>query len=225
MKLTRNRKLHRFFDVTEGIFGRNVVLFGGLMLPYIVMPAVSLKTAVALMVAMLFSVLLGMAAAQFVSKQKDWVRYIVVTVAALGGVALARLPIRLISSEIFDTLGIYLPLMAVNSIVVLYAAEHARRDGVASALFKGVGAVFGFGLVVCTVGALREFLLTGAVWGVPVASISFPAAGTVFFGFILLAFFGAAVQAIRRTIMGINLRLDNPTAEDLLRQQKERMVD
>ena len=35
----------------------------------------------------------------------------------------------------------------------------------------------------------------------------------------------AAVQALRRCLMGLNLRLDNPTAEELLRRQEERMVD
>ena len=225
MKLTRNRKAHRFFSLTEGIFGHNVVLISGFMLPYIIMPAVSLKTAVALTVALLFAVLLGMAAALLVSKQKDWVRYIVVTIAALGGVALSRFAIRLISTEIFDTLGIYLPLMAVNSIIVLHAARPAARDKALSNLGRGLAAVVGFGLVACTVGALRELLLTGAVWGIPVTTPSFPAAGTVFFGFILLAFFSAAVQAVRRLFMGINLRLDNPTAEELIRRQEERMVD
>ncbi|MBP0963404.1 MAG: hypothetical protein J6Q99_03830 [Oscillospiraceae bacterium] len=225
MKLTRNRKMHRFFRATEGIFGRNVVLISGFMLPYIVMPAVSLKTAVALTVAMLFTVLLGVLAARLVSKQNDWVRYIVVTLAALGGVALSRFALRLISTEIFDSLGIYLPLMAVNSIVVLYAALRADRDNLPSALIRGLSAVVGFGLVACAVGALRELLLTGAVWGVPVTTLSFPAAGTVFFGFILLAFFSAAVQALRRLWAGVNLRLDNPTAEELKRQQEERMVD
>jgi len=225
MKLTRNRKLHRFFGATKGIFGQNVVLVGGLMLPYIIMPAVSLKASVALTVAMLFTVIMGMAAAQFVSKLDDWMRYIIVTLASLGGVALSRLVIRLISTEIFDTLGIYLPLMAVNSIVVLYAAERAKRENLLHTLAYGFSTVVGFGLVACTVGALRELMLSGTIWGVPVAAISFPAAATVFSGFIILAFFGAAVQALRRAVMGLNLRLDNPTAEDLLRQQEERMVD
>ena len=225
MKLTRNRKMHRFFRATEGILGGNVVLISGFMLPYIVMPAISLKTAVALTIAMLFTVLLGTAAAQLVSKQNDWVRYIVVTTAALGGVALSRFALRLISTEIFDALGIYLPLMAVNSIVVLYAARRAGSESLLSAFGRGVASVVGFGLVACIVGALRELLLTGAVWGVPVATLSFPAAGTVFFGFILLAFFSAAVQAVRRFWAGVNLRLDNPSAEELVRQQEERMVD
>ena len=225
MKLTRNRKQKRFFKATEGIFGHNVVLFSGLMLPYIVMPAVNLKTAVALTVAMLFTVLLGMAAGYLVSGKSDLVRYIAVTVAALGGVAVSRFVIRLISSEIFDTLGIYLPLMAVNSIILLFAAQRFHKEKALHIVGRMLATVVGFGLVACTVGLVRELLLTGSIWGAPVAAISFPAAGMVFFGFILLAFFGAAVQALRRCLMGLNLRLDNPTAEELLRRQEERMVD
>ncbi len=225
MKLTRNRKQNRFFKATEGIFGHNVVLYSGLMLPYIVMPAVNLKTAVALTVAMLFTVLLGMAAGYLVSGKSDLVRYIAVTVASLGGVAVSRFVIRLISTEIFDTLGIYLPLMAVNSIVLLFVAQHVERKNMLRSLGRCLACVVGFGLVACLVGLVRELLLTGSIWGISVAAISFPAAGMVFFGFILLAFFGAAVQGLRRCIMGLNLRLDNPTAEELLRQQEERMVD
>ena len=225
MKLTRNRKMHRFFGATEGIFGRNVVLVSGFLLPYIIMPAVSLKTAVALTIAMLFSVLFGLAAFYFVARLDDWLRYVIITSAALCGVALSRVVIRLISSEIFDTLGIYLPLMAVNSIVVLYATVRASRKNMPKAVLRGLACVVGFGLVACTVGTVREILLGGTVWGKAVANISFPAAATVFFGFVAVAFFGAAVQAVRRAIVKINLRLDNPTAEDLLRQQEERMVD
>ena len=169
--------------------------------------------------------MMEIAAAQFISKLDDWVRYILITLASLGGVALSRLVIRLVSAEIFDTLGIYLPLMAVNSIVVLCAAERARRENLLHTAVYGLSTVVGFSLVACTVGALRELMLSGSIWGTPVATVSFPVAATVFFGFIMVAFFGAAVQAMRRVIVGINLRLDNPTAEDLLRQQEERMVD
>jgi len=37
-----------------------------------------------------------------------------VTTAALAGVALSRLVVQYLSSEIFDSIGIYLPMMAVN---------------------------------------------------------------------------------------------------------------
>lgn len=225
MNLTRNRKLKRFSNITRGMIGRNIVLYSGLMLPYIVMPVVNLKTAVALTIAMLFSLLFGMAACYLVSSKSDLVRYIAVTATALGGVAVSRFVIRFISSEIFDTMGIYLPLMAVNSIVLLYVAQHTGRNKVLHLFWRGIASVIGFGLVACIVGIVRELLLSGSVWGTPVASISFPAAGMVFFGFILLAFLGAAVQALRRCLMAFYLRLDNPTAEELLRRQEERMVD
>lgn len=225
MKLTRNRKMHHFLGATEGIFGRNIVLVGGLLLPYIIMPAVSLKAAVALTVAMLFSVVFGMIVSRLLAGQGVWLRYIAVTLAALGGIVLSRFAIRFISSEIFDTLGIYLPLMAVNSVVVLYAAQRSNNDTPKRAALFSLATVLGFGMVACAVGIVRELLLAGTVWGISVAAVNFPAANTVFFGFILLAFFGAAVQAARRTIIGINLRLDNPTAEDLLRREEERMVD
>ena len=225
MKLTRNRKMNRFFKSTKGFFGHNVVLFSGLMLPYIVMPAVNLKSAVAVTIAMLFSVLLGTAAGYLVAGKSDLLRYIAVTVSAMGGVAVSRLIIRLISSEIFDTLGIYLPLMAVNSVILLFAARSINKEKMLRIVGHMLAAVVGFGLVACVVGLVRELLLTGSVWGISVASVSFPAAGMVFFGFILLAFFGAAVQGLRRCIVKLNLRLDNPTTEELLRQQEERMVD
>lgn len=225
MKMTRNRKMHRFLRFTDGVLSRNIVLFGGMMLPYIIMPSVNLKTAVALTGAMLFSVLFGTAACALISRQEAWVRYIVITLASLGGVAVSRLAIRLISTEIFDTLGIYLPLMAVNSIVVIYAADRLRGRGTAAAFGRGLLYVLGFGLVACTVGLVRELLIGGTVWGVKVAVISFPAAGTVFFGFMLVAFLGALMQGLRRSLMALNQRLDNPTAEELERQREERMVD
>jgi len=210
---------------TEGIFGHNAVLIGGLALPFVIMTAVSLKNAAALTISMLFSVLFGVGAGVLTRKIPVWLRYVTVTVAAMMGVTLSRLVVQHLNPEIFDSIGFYLPMMAVNSIVLVYAVERTRFSTPGRSFGSALACTAGFALTACVVGAVRELLLTGTLWGNKVFNITFPAANTVFFGFILLGFLGAAVQEVRRGITLINLRADNPTTEDLLRQQEERLVD
>jgi electron transport complex protein RnfE len=63
-----------------------------------------------------------------------------------------------------DSLGIFLPLIVVNCIVLGRAEAFASRNSVTSSIFDGAGMGLGFTLSLTILGALRELMGTGKVF-------------------------------------------------------------
>lgn len=63
-----------------------------------------------------------------------------------------------------ESLGIFIPLIVVNCIVLGRAESFASKNGVASSIFDGVGIGLGFTLALTLLGASRELLGTGKIF-------------------------------------------------------------
>lgn len=63
-----------------------------------------------------------------------------------------------------DSLGIFIPLIVVNCIVLGRAESFASKNGVISSIFDGVGIGLGFTLALSLLGAVRELLGTGKIF-------------------------------------------------------------
>ncbi len=63
-----------------------------------------------------------------------------------------------------DSLGIFLPLIVVNCIVLGRAESFASRNSVVSSIFDGFGMGLGFTLALTILGALRELMGTGKIF-------------------------------------------------------------
>jgi electron transport complex protein RnfE len=66
---------------------------------------------------------------------------------------------------IAEALGVFLPLIAVNCIVLGRAEAFASKNKVAPSVFDGVGIGLGFALALTVLGIVRELLGTGGVFG------------------------------------------------------------
>lgn len=62
-------------------------------------------------------------------------------------------------------LGIYLPLIVVNCIILGRAEAFASKNGVVPSFFDGLGMGLGFTIALTILGAVREILGTGKVFG------------------------------------------------------------
>jgi electron transport complex protein RnfE len=69
--------------------------------------------------------------------------------------------------EINASLGIFIPLIVVNCIILYRAESFAYRHGVLRSLLDGLGIGLGFTLAICLVAAVREILGSGTLWGYP----------------------------------------------------------
>lgn len=63
------------------------------------------------------------------------------------------------------SLGLYIPLIVVNCIVLGRAESFAAKNGVIASGFDGLGIGLGFTLALTLLGALRELLGTGKLFG------------------------------------------------------------
>lgn len=67
-----------------------------------------------------------------------------------------------------DSLGVYIPLIVVNCIILARAEAFAGKNGPVASLFDGIGMGLGFTLALTVLGAVREFLGNGSVFGLAI---------------------------------------------------------
>ena len=97
--------------------------------------------------------------------------------------------------DLYDSLGIYIPLIVVNCIILGRAEAYASKHGVISSMFDGIGMGLGFTLGLTCISIVREILGAGEIFGQPVmpsfyepAIIFILAPGALFVLAFLIAF-------------------------------------
>ncbi len=218
----------RIFDkkslgrAASALFRRNPVLTAGLLLGPVVAAAVNLKAAVALSIAVFIMVVPTVIVARFLQDcLPDWVVAIISVLIPSALAFPAYALISPISPLIFDTIGIYLPVLIVAPASILrpghnHFASKSKLWCAVEMLFIGLG----FAMISCLFGLIRELLASSSVWGIPVGPLpSLSAATTVFAGFILLGFLSALFRAIamieRRIRLWLKRRSEEKAAQKL----------
>ena len=67
--------------------------------------------------------------------------------------------------SLYSSLGIYIPLIVVNCIILGRAEAYASKNGPILSMFDGLGMGIGFTLALTVLGAFREILGAGSVFG------------------------------------------------------------
>lgn len=100
-----------------------------------------------------------------------------------------------------EALGLYIPLIVVNCIILgraeAFASKNPPGKSFLDGAFTGLGFTFALGLL----GSIREILGAGTIWGIPVPVLSDYPVGLILSpcgGFITLGCLIALVQFIRR---------------------------
>ena len=88
----------------------------------------------------------------------------IVVIASL--VTVLQMLIKAYAPEIDKSLGLFIPLIVVNCIILGRAESFAAKNGPVASIFDGIGIGLGFTLGLTTLGAVRELLGTGAIFGV-----------------------------------------------------------
>lgn len=73
--------------------------------------------------------------------------------------------------SLYDSLGIYIPLIVVNCIILGRAEAFASKNPVIPSFFDGLGMGLGFTVALTCIGAVRELLGAGEVFGLPVMEV------------------------------------------------------
>ena len=70
--------------------------------------------------------------------------------------------------SLYDALGIYIPLIVVNCIILGRAEAYASKNPILPSLFDGIGMGLGFTIALTMIGAVRELLGAGQIFGMTV---------------------------------------------------------
>ena len=98
-----------------------------------------------------------------------------------------------------ESLGLFIPLIVVNCIILARAESFASQNGVIDSLFDGLFMGLGYTLALILVSALRELLGSGTLYGFRILPANTPS--VAFFqtpagAFIALGFVTAAARAL-----------------------------
>ena len=115
-------------------------------------------------------------------------------------VTMVQLVMQAYLPAIYDVLGLFIPLIVVNCIVLGRAEAFAAKNTVGLSALDGIGMGLGFTLSLTVLGVIREFLGAGTVFGFQLYSSQFAALIFVLApgAFIALAYMMAAVNKLQK---------------------------
>lgn len=105
----------------------------------------------------------------------DKVRIPVFIVVIASFVTIIQMLMQAWTPALYGALGIFIPLIVVNCILLGRAEAFASRKGILLSMCDGIGTGTGFTLALTLIGAVREILGTGALFGVQLYSADFGA--------------------------------------------------
>lgn len=159
---------------------------------------------------------------KFIPKQVRIAAYIVII---SGFVTAVELLMRAYFYTLYQALGLFIPLIVVNCIILARAEAFASKNSPLPSIVDGIGMGLGFTFALCLIGTVREILGAGTLLGMqimpdfysPMVIFVLPAGAFLTLGFII-----AAVQKIRNTVSD---RARLKEIEETLRVAHEKTVD
>lgn len=94
----------------------------------------------------------------------DKVRIPAFIVIVASFVTMVQLLIEAYLPELNESLGIYIPLIVVNCIILGRAESYASKNPVLPSIFDGIGMGLGFTLALTILGAIRELIGAGTIF-------------------------------------------------------------
>lgn len=134
---------------------------------------------------------------KFIPSQVRIAAYIVII---SGFVTAVEMLIKAFFYEIYGALGLFIPLIVVNCIILARAEAFASKNRLLPSLLDGLSMGLGFTAALTIVAAIRELLGSGTLFGYKVLGAAYDSA-IIFIlppgAFLTLGFVIAAVQKIR----------------------------
>ena len=130
----------------------------------------------------------------------DQVRIPAYVVVIATFVSVVEMTMQAYVPGLYDTLGIFIPLIVVNCIVLGRAEAFAAKNSVFDSMLDGIGIGLGFTFALTLLGFIRELLGTGKTFGLTIFSENY---GMLIFvlapgAFIALGYLIAIINKIRK---------------------------
>ncbi len=111
-----------------------------------------------------------------------------------GFVTLVDMLLEAYFNSIYNALGVFIPLIVVNCIILARAESFASKNKVLPSLIDGLAMGLGFTIALSILGAIREILGNGTILGfelfggvAPLSVLALPAGGFLALGFVIAA--------------------------------------
>ena len=135
----------------------------------------------------------------------DQVRIPAFIVVICTFVTMVQLLMQAYLPSLYESLGIFIPLIVVNCIILARAEAFASKNGPVLSAADGLGMGIGFTLALTLIGTIRELIGSGSVFGVnllgasyePMLLIVLASGGFLTFG-LLLGVFNLIVNKIEK---------------------------
>ncbi len=185
--------------ITDGLLRDNTVLSAGMIISPVIICTSTFRNSVALVYAFSLITFLADIFAYFVPKKLPYaVR--VILIASVS--SLIYIPVReltlILYPEAVGRIGIYFPLIAVNSLIVYQTQNRFIEFGFRDFLGNLIFYILGFDVVMLVAGTVRELIAYGTVNNkVMNIDMTFSGAGLPFGGFIILGIMCGIYRKIR----------------------------
>lgn len=108
-------------------------------------------------------------------------------------VTLIEMALKAFVPDLADQLGIFIPLIVVNCIILARAEAFASKNSIGKSALDGLGMGLGFTCALCIISAVREFFGAGTIWNIPIygtvltppAIIAMPPGGFIVLGLLI----------------------------------------
>ena len=159
--------MSNFKELTKGLLKENPIFvqFLGMCATLAVSTSVinGLGMGLSTMVVLVASNIIISLLRNFIPNKVRIAAYIIVIAGCVTAVEMA---LKAFLPEISKSLGIFIPLIVVNCIILGRAEAFASKNGVAKSALDGIGMGLGFTLALCILGTIREILGNGTFLGI-----------------------------------------------------------
>ncbi|MDY6968869.1 MAG: electron transport complex subunit RsxE [Spirochaetota bacterium] len=158
--------MNNFKEITKGLWERNPILVLGIGLCPTLAVTTSVSNALWMTLASSF-VLIG--SNILVSLIKNMVpphiRIPIFIIIIASFVIIVELTLKAFQPNVYKALGIFIPLIVVNCIILGRAEEFASKNSVLLSIYDGIGMGLGFGFVLFVLAFFRETLGANKLFG------------------------------------------------------------
>lgn len=152
----------------NGIWKENPVLVSLLGLCSVLAISTSIENALGMGIAFSFVMIMSNVIISLIRKiVPNEIRIPVYIVVVASLVVIVEMLMSAFLPSLYDSLGIFIPLIVVNCIILGRAEAFASKNGVVDSLLDGIGMSLGYTAVLIVLSLIREFFASGSItiWG------------------------------------------------------------
>jgi len=183
----------------DGLTRQNIVLMSGIAIAPVAAAAVNFESSLALSLGFSFIALFSVLICRFVPKKIVYTIRVIIyaAVACLVYIPALLLIERIFGRETADGLSVYLPVLAVNPLILTKTETRFCLRPVPLMLIELGGYIAGFDIVCIIVGILRDVMINGRIgWLTAEAGFYVPAFETSFGGLMIIGVTAGLFRAV-----------------------------